>query len=103
MTLKFSLDLDELTYGQLYNFVDYARGAGIPADEKVSLVLDPLATEDVVVGLEVQLPDDDVRKAPDFSDLDRDHLAAVLEAVIKAEGDARLAIHELMEIRDRLL
>ncbi|MEU2042713.1 hypothetical protein [Nocardia niwae] len=103
MGLKVSIDLHELSFGDLYDFVDLARGARIPRDAKVTQV--PIENHDEysIDHFEVELPSGNVRKAVDLAGLDRDHLADVLEAVISTDGDARTALSELKELRDRLL
>lgn len=103
MGLKVSIDLYELSFGDLYDFVDLARGAGITRDAKVTQV--PIENHDEysIDHFEVELPSDNVRKAVDLAGLDRDHLADVLDTVISNDGDARTALSELKELRDRLL
>ncbi|UDF18770.1 hypothetical protein [Rhodococcus qingshengii] len=103
MTLKVSIELDGMTFGDLYNFVDLARGAHIDADEVVSQVPYDNHDDNVIHKFEVELPDGNVRKAPDMSNLDLSHLVAVLENVIEEGGDARGALPELKELRDTLI
>ncbi|MFC9472090.1 hypothetical protein ACFTS5_07850 [Nocardia sp. NPDC056952] len=103
MGLKVSIDLYELSFGDLYDFVDLARGAGITNDVKVTQV--PIENHDEfsIDRFEVELPSDNVRKAVNLAGLDRDHLADVLEEVISSDGDARAALIDLKELRERLL
>ena len=35
VTMNLTLTLDGVTYGELYEFVDAVRAAGVPADERV--------------------------------------------------------------------
>jgi hypothetical protein len=35
LTLRIDLDIDKLTYGDLYRFADQARAAGVPEDRQV--------------------------------------------------------------------
>ncbi|MFE7719745.1 hypothetical protein ACFU44_11975 [Nocardia rhizosphaerihabitans] len=102
MGLKVSADLYEATFGDLYDFVDLARGAGITRDAKVTQM--PIENHEYSIDhFEVELPSGNVRKAVDLASIDRDHLADVLEAIISTDGDARAALSELKELRDRLL
>lgn len=103
MGLKVSVDLYELSFGDLYDFVDLARGAGITHDAKVTQVPIENRDEYSIDHFEVELPSGNVRKAVDLAGIDRDHLAEVLEAVISSDGDARAALSELKELRDHLL
>ncbi|MGB3360816.1 hypothetical protein [Rhodococcus qingshengii] len=103
MTLKVSIELDGMTFGDLYNFVDLARGAHIGGDEVVTQVPYENHEDNVIHKFEVELPDGNLRKAPDMSGLDRTHLIAVLDNVIEEDGDARGALPELKELRDSLI
>lgn len=59
--LKVTLDLDnQLTWGELFRFVDLARSAGYLAQERVGIENDPNESLPVVVGLSLYLHPDDV-------------------------------------------
>lgn len=102
MSLKVSVDLGELTFGDLYNFVDLARGAGIASDAAVKQV--PLENYDelCIDRFELDLPNDEIRKAVYLAELDRTHILGVLDSIIENEGDARGLIAELKDLRQRL-
>lgn len=104
MTTTVSVSLYEMTFGDLYDFVDLARRAGVPREEAVSQEWD--GGEDAEGGpdrLAVQLENLGVVQSPDFSGIDRKHYVEVLDAVISSDGDARYATEEIKEIRDRLV
>ncbi|MDV8076531.1 hypothetical protein R4P47_08175 [Rhodococcus sp. IEGM 1370] len=102
MAMKISVALDQMTFGDLYNFVDLARGARIGSEQAVNQVVYPQTDEDAVYGLELELDSSPIRTAPDMSGIARDHVVAVLESVIESDGDARGALEELRELRDLL-
>ena len=93
-----------MTFGDLYDFVDLARGAQVPRGDEVVQV--PWSVDEPEAGiekLEAEIPSNiELRRPPDFSDVDREHLVDVLDDIIKSEGDARGAAVELMEISERL-
>jgi hypothetical protein len=101
-----SVPLDNLKVGDLYDFVDLARGAGVTRDSEVDVWKESYRASDDEFGadrLELTLLDGAARKAPDFSGLDRAALVEALDVVIAQGGDARYALDEIKLIRDRLL
>ncbi|MBM4602814.1 hypothetical protein GS575_07335 [Rhodococcus hoagii] len=102
MSMKVSIDTLGMTFGDLYNFVDLARGAGIAPDQEVTQVMLP-NDDSILDKFEVELTSGHIRKAPDLSGLDLGQLIQAIDEVIDSEGDARGVIPELKELRDRLL
>jgi hypothetical protein len=105
MNIKIGVDLDGLTFGDLYGFVDLARGAGVLPESEVRQVLWSEQEPDRgVKTFEAALPGGELelRKAPDFSGAELDKLIWALDDLIEDDGDARKHFEALSEIRDRL-
>lgn len=102
MSMKVSIDTYGMTFGDLYNFVDLARGAGIAPDQEVTQVMVP-NDDSILDKFEVELTSGQIRTSPDLSGLDIDHLTKAIGLVIESDGDARAVLPELKELRDRLL
>lgn len=90
-----------LTWGDLYNFVDAARAAGIAADRAVEEVK-AFQDENLLVGLAVDLPGLDGRVVT-LTQEERVEYAAALSRVVSSQGDARGVIEDVLALRDRLL
>lgn len=102
MTTTVSVALNELTFGDLYDFVDLARRAGVSRETEVYQEFD----DDGQSGphtLRVSLADLGVMRSPDLSGIDRKHFVEVLDAVLSTDGDARYALDEIKLLRDRLI
>jgi hypothetical protein len=100
MTLRISLDLYEMTYGQLIDFADAARTAGVDRQSEVTQV--PVQNEDTMIDrfeIEVDNLPHPSRTLDSPSSL---HYREVLQAIIDNDGDARNQLPELMELRDLL-
>lgn len=104
MNIKLGVELDGLTFGDLYDFVDLSRGAGVGRETEVSQV--PWSAEEPDRGVrkfEVALTGGgELRKPPDFADAEIDKLVWAINDVIDNGGDARGQLTELREVRDRL-
>ena len=98
--MKLTVDLP-LACGDLYNFVDAARAAGIPADRAVEEVT-ASQDESLIVGLAVDVPSLDGRVVTLTQD-ERVEFADALADVISSQGDARGVLDEIQRLRDRLL
>ncbi|QNJ94888.1 hypothetical protein HZU40_11955 [Mycolicibacterium fluoranthenivorans] len=103
MTMTMSVSLDDMKFGDLYDFVDVARRAGIPRDKEVATEVDGLDQEFGRDRLVVEVDNLDGGLAPDFDGLDRAHFIEVLDAVLATDGDARYALDEIKQLRDRLV
>lgn len=104
-SIKIGVDLDGLTFGDLYDFVDLARGAGVPRESDVRQVLWSDDEPDRgIEKFEVNLPGGqlELRNAPDFSGADLDKLIRGLDDIVENDGDARAHYEVLSDIRDRL-
>lgn len=106
MGLRVRIDIsDQLTYGDLYQFVNFARTSGVTPDTKVVQV--PVREQEPDLGIdcyELELPssvnfEPGVTLPPD----EARSLASLLETVVEEEGDARKVLAELREWRDRLI
>lgn len=102
MSIKLSVDLDGLTWGQLIEFVDAARAANYGGDQSVEYVTDANDVESRIVGLEVSVEHLDERTAT-FDHTMRLQYAQALSNVLEKEGDARGVLRELRDLRDGLL
>lgn len=102
MGIKVSLDLQDLTYRELFDFVDLARGSNVDPSSTVQQI--PIEGHDElsIDRFEVELPDGFRRPAPDLSEIDREHITNVLGSILDGDGDARHALAELRELRDRI-
>lgn len=99
--MQLSVDLHGLTWGDLYNFVDAARGAETQEEETVELVTSS-GSDDEIVALTARLPDLTRRVAVLGHD-QRIHYAEVLASILNDDGDARGTLLELESLRDLLL
>lgn len=99
--MQLSVNLAGLTWGDLYNFVDAARGAEMQEEEAVELVTSS-GSDDEIVALSVQLPDL-ARRVAVLGHDQRIHYADVLATVLNDDGDARGALLELESLRDLLV
>ncbi|WP_137159290.1 hypothetical protein [Blastococcus sp. CCUG 61487] len=102
MPMKLSIDLDGLTWGQLFDFVDAARGADVNPAQMVGQVTDPNDPEARTVGLEATVADLTQRVAV-FDHSTRLHYAQSLSHVLEEDGDARAELITLRDLRDGLL
>jgi hypothetical protein len=102
MTTTVSIALNQLTFGDLYDFVDLARRAGVSRETEVDQEFDDDG-ESGPHNLSVSLADLGAVRTPDFSGIDREHFVAVLDAVLDTDGDARGALDEIKLLRDRLI
>ncbi|QNE44966.1 hypothetical protein F1C15_15100 [Frigoribacterium sp. NBH87] len=100
MGLKTTLDLDELTWGDLLAFSDIGRAAGVGDDEKVEQTW---SQNSELEALAVDLPAAGLQRRPVISAEEGIDFAAVLAEVLLGEGDARAYLGKLTELRDRLL
>ena len=102
MTLRLSVDLDGLTWGDLYGLADSARGAGVPPTQRVEQAF---AEQDdaMVVALQVDLPEIAGGRSLALTSDERSEFTDALEAVIRTDGDGRHVLDELRALRDRLL
>jgi hypothetical protein len=98
--MRLTVDLP-LSWGDLYNFVDAARAAGIPADRAVEEVT-ASQDESLIIGLAVDLPGLDGRVVTLAHD-ERVEFADALSRVVSSQGDARGVLDEIQGLRDRLL
>ncbi|REE72176.1 hypothetical protein C8E05_1564 [Rhodococcus wratislaviensis] len=104
MGIKVSADLYELTWGDLFNLVDLARGAGVDESDEVTQVPVENHDENVIDRFELELPNGtSIRRSPTLSNEDRDRFAEALDQVIERDGDARASMIELKELRDWLV
>jgi len=106
MTLRARVDVgDSLTFGDLYQFVDLARASGVSAETQVVQV--PVREGEPDLGIdcfEVELATSArIEQARTLAAADTRALAAVLDAVVQAEGDARNVLNDLQAWRDRLV
>ncbi|MEB3031084.1 hypothetical protein [[Mycobacterium] nativiensis] len=97
-----SVSLNGLTFGDLFDFVDLARRAGVSRDTAVDQEFD-LDDQSGPHTLQVSLADLAAVRNPDFSGIDREHFVEVLDAVLSTDGDARGALDEIKLLRDRLI
>ena len=100
MTTTVSVALNNLTFGDLYDFVDLARRADVPRETEVDQEFDE--NGDGPFNLQVSLENLEVVQKLGLS-VDREHLVAVLDGVLATDGDARGALDEIKQIRDRLI
>lgn len=100
MALRIRVDFDDMTFGDLYSFVDLARASSIAPETKVPTYLaneqDPGpggidADMTPTSGVPVTLRRDEARE-----------LASLLDAVGGNDGDARNYLADLGRWRDRL-
>ncbi|MEV0271141.1 hypothetical protein AB0H43_20365 [Hamadaea sp. NPDC050747] len=104
MTLRARVDIDDnLTYGELFDFVDIVRDSGVSPDALVKQVRTEHNGDDF--GLEafeqeVTLPA--IRSVVLGGDEVRE-LLATLEMITDSDGDARAALDALTKLRKRLL
>lgn len=99
MGIKVSVDLKDLTYRELFDFVDLARGSKVDPSSTVQQIPIEGHDEFSIDRFEVELPDGFKRPAPDLSGIDREHMTSVLESILDGDGDAR---HAVAELRDRI-
>ncbi len=96
MTLRISLDVYEMTYGQLFDFTDAARAAGVDRSSQVVQV--PAEQDENIIDrfdLEVtQLP----RQGVTISAEDAETHVDTLQSVIDRDGDARNEMTALIEL-----
>lgn len=100
MTTTVSVALNDLTFGDLYDFVDLARRADVPRETEVAQEFDE--NGDGPFTLQVSLTDLEVVQKLGSAGIDRQHLVAVLDGVLATDGDARGALDEIKLLRDRL-
>jgi hypothetical protein len=102
MTTTVSISLNQLTFGDLYDFVDLARRAGVARETAVDQEYDDDGQSGPYT-LQVSLADLGAVRTFDFSGIDREHFVEVLDAVLSTDGDARGALDEIKLLRDRLI
>jgi hypothetical protein len=107
MAIRTRVEIDEeLTYGDLYAFVDLARATSTPATSKVKQVLVSEQEPELGIGsLEIEISSATGIESPvTLMASEARSLAKVLDLISQAEhGDARDHIGELMKWHDRLL
>lgn len=104
MALHIRVDLDGLTFGDLYGFVDLARAGKV--DPKTPVEQFPVSEVDPdrgIGGLDVEVALIDAGVPVTLSPDDARVLASILDSVIAEEGDARGALGEMRQWRDRLV
>jgi hypothetical protein len=99
--MQLSMDIDHVTFGDLYNFADAARAADVPEDRAVEQVTNPL-DDTILESFRVELPDLN-RRVVTIGHDDRLEFAAAVGRVLATEGDARAVLDELERLRDVLL
>jgi hypothetical protein len=96
---------DRLTYGDLYTFVDFARAINTPADSKVIQL--PVSEQEPHLGIgsfEIEITSvNGIEQPVTLSATEARSLARLLGSICNDEGDARGALGDLAEWRNRLL
>lgn len=102
MTLRLNLDMDEMTYGNLFDFTDTARAAGKGRDEKVEQVL--AVNDDTYVDhLSVEVDDLSGNSGPVILDAEAaGYFSALLDSILSGDGDIRGDFSGLRELREAL-
>lgn len=104
MALHMGVALDGLTFSDLYGFVDLARAGKV--DPKTPVEQFPISEVDPkrgIGGLDVEVALTDAGVPVTLSPDDARVLASMLDSVIEEEGDARGALDEMRQWRDRLV
>ena len=102
MGIKLNVDLDGLTWGELIGFVDAARATGLGGDHAVEYDIDPMDTENRILGLQVEVSDLGERTVT-FDHATRLQYAEALSRVLETDGDGRAVLGELQDLRNGLL
>jgi hypothetical protein len=101
MATTVSIALNGLTFGDLYDFADLARSAGVTRETEVHQEFDNDG-QDGPFTLEVVLDNlAEVRRAN--LGIDREEFLQVLNGMIDSGGDARYVLDELTKVRDHLV
>lgn len=101
MTTTVSVALNDLTFGDLYDFVDLARRADVSRETEVYQEFDE--NGDGPFTLQVSLSNFEAVQKLGLAGIDREHVVAVLDGVLATDGDARGALDEIKLIRDRIV
>jgi len=102
MPLRLNLDLDEMTYGNLFDFSDAARSSGKSRNDKVEQVL-AVNNDEIVDHFSVEVEGLATGNGPRIIEAeDAIFWSDTLEKIINSDGDARSDISELRAIRDAL-
>ena len=94
--------MDEMTYGNLFDFADTARRAGKGRDEKVEQVL--VENHDSYIDhLSVEVDDLSGNSGPVFLDAEAaGYFSAILDSILAGDGDIRGDFSGLRELREAL-
>lgn len=101
MTVRISVNLHQLTWGDLYALVDVAIGAGVSPADYVQMELSP-QDDETPVALQLDV-EDATRRSVTLDEDERLSFAAVLALIVAKDGDARAELQRLDNLRDRLL
>lgn len=103
MTFRASVEFDDqLTWGNLYDLVDLARGSGVDRDEKVTQVMVDNHDE-MLDRIEVEIPGPLGRGPVVLSAAEAAAFGGAIETVLVNQGDARGVLADLSELHTRLL
>jgi len=102
MTTTVSVALNGMTFGDLYDFVDLARRAGVTRETEVDQEFD-FESDSGPHTLQVSLANLSDVRTPDLRGMDRKEVIEVLDAVLATDGDARGALEEIKVLRDSLI
>jgi hypothetical protein len=102
MTTRISVDLDELTWGEMIGFVDTARSAGVASEDPVAQVSD-LLDDSTVTAFEITLSHTMPIAGPSISPPVADEVRSFLTLIseqdnLSAELRERLAVVRALTI-----
>ena len=101
MTMRISVDLENMTYGELIEFAVAARASDVDLTAPVVQV-PAVQSEDLIVRFELEV-DSITSPAPvEISPTDARHYAGIIESVLDNDGDARAEQGALTNLRDLL-
>ncbi|OIH98359.1 MULTISPECIES: hypothetical protein [unclassified Curtobacterium] len=99
MSLKTTLGFENLTWTDLYSFVELARRSGVSPDAEVEV---ELSENDDVVGLVAEIAPGDSPLPLVVGSETVEELRAVIDHLIDEDGDGRALLAQLSTLRDRL-
>ncbi|CAQ03251.1 hypothetical protein ACR8AL_07560 [Clavibacter sepedonicus] len=101
MTMRISVDLENMTYGELIEFALAARASGVDPATPVTQV--PAAQdEDLIVRFEIEVDSLTGEDFIEISPTDARHYAGIIDSVLDNDGDARAEQGALTNLRDVL-
>ena len=101
MSLRTTIDLAELSWGDLIAFADLGRAVG-KRDEDLVEQVPSQHDADEADSFVVELPHGEVRVPPVFSPEDVRRFTEALDHVVEQDGDARAVLGVLQELRNLL-